>query len=123
MPPKPHPVNRTFSTEYGSPTPPLPPLSDPDDDGNALPSGTVPLRLPVVNTKTQQRDTLSYTADVFLQDVDDPTVSFMTDGIEINAMKRTSHDSPSPQNSAPATNAKRKSRSIIYDGANYYADS
>lgn len=37
-------------------------------------------------------------------------------------MKRTSHDSPSPQNSAPTTNAKRKSRSIIYDGANYYAE-
>lgn len=119
---KPNTINRTFSTEYGFSTPSFPLQSERDADGNILPSCTVTLRLPVVNTKTQQRDTISYTADVFLQDVDDPTVSFMTDGIEINAMKRTSHDSPSPQNSAPATNAKRKSRSIIYDGANYYAD-
>lgn len=112
-------VNRTFSTKYGFSTPSFPLLSERDDDGNLLPSCTVTLRLPVVNTLTQQCDTLSYTADVFLQDVDDPTVSFSTDGIEINAMKRTSHDSPSPQNSAHATTMPTANRADGYNAPSW----
>ena len=73
-------VNGTIGTCYGISSPSFPVEDEYDAEGNPLPSYFMNLRMPVINTKTGERDTLCYTAEVFLHGVDDPEVAFMNDG-------------------------------------------
>ena len=90
-------VEGTFSSEYGISQPSFRLESEYDMDGNLIPSYSLTLRMPIINSKTGVRDTLSYTADVFLRDIDDPTISFMSDGGEINAPRKDNGSTTSPK--------------------------
>lgn len=137
-------VEGTFSTEYSIGLPSFRLESEYDVDGNLIPSYSLAMRMPVVNSKTGARDTLSYTADVFLDGIDDPTVSFMSDGGEINAPRKDNGGMPAdkangmaasvadmpeadgteamqPRKSAIKGKSPKRSRSIFWEN-NYYAE-
>lgn len=75
-------VNKRFIETYGGVGSPDGFLfeSEYDTAGNLLPSYTIKMKFPIINTKTGAHDTFCYTADVYMHGVDDPSILLGIEG-------------------------------------------